>query len=199
MDDVKTIVANNILELRKSNNMTQLELAEKLNYSDKTISKWERAESTPDISILKEIASFFGVTLDYLVSEHTNEELKPAPRKGKYNLKAISYISECCSWLVALFAFVITTLILKEQKFQFLYFVYALPASLIVRLILNTIWFNIRHNYYIVSLLMWATLAAVHLTFLYFGIDAILVYFLGFIGQFIIVLWSFIRKSKTKK
>ena len=49
MEDVKNIVAKNITELRLLNNMTQLELAEKLNYSNKTISKWERAESTPDI------------------------------------------------------------------------------------------------------------------------------------------------------
>ena len=52
MEDIKSIVAKNITELRLLNNMTQMELAEKLNYSDKTISKWERAESTPDISVL---------------------------------------------------------------------------------------------------------------------------------------------------
>ena len=71
MEDVKNIVAKNITELRLLNNMTQLELAEKLNYSNKTISKWERAESTPDISILVEIATLFGVTLDYLVKEES--------------------------------------------------------------------------------------------------------------------------------
>ena len=67
MDEIKTIVARNISELRQANHMTQLDLAEKLNYSDKTISKWERAESTPDIAVLIEIARLFGVTLDYLV------------------------------------------------------------------------------------------------------------------------------------
>ena len=49
MEDIKND-AKNITELRILNNMTQMELAEKLNYSDKTISKWERAESSPDIS-----------------------------------------------------------------------------------------------------------------------------------------------------
>ena len=67
MDDIKSIVAKNITELRILNNMTQLELAEKLNYSDKAISKWERGESTPDISVLVMIADIFGVSLDYLV------------------------------------------------------------------------------------------------------------------------------------
>ena len=72
MNDIKSIVAKNISELRQSNNMTQLELAEKINYSDKAISKWERAESSPDISVLVDIAAVFGVTVDYLVkAEHT--------------------------------------------------------------------------------------------------------------------------------
>ena len=45
MDDIKNIVAKNITELRLLNNMTQMELAEKINYSDKTVSKWERGVS----------------------------------------------------------------------------------------------------------------------------------------------------------
>ena len=73
MNDIKSIVAKNISELRQSNNMTQLELAEKINYSDKAISKWERAESSPDISVLVDIATVFGVTVDYLIkADHTD-------------------------------------------------------------------------------------------------------------------------------
>ena len=74
MDNIKSIVAKNITELRLLNNMTQLELGEKLNYSDKTISKWERGESSPEISVLVEIADIFGVTLDYMVRSENIEE-----------------------------------------------------------------------------------------------------------------------------
>jgi transcriptional regulator with XRE-family HTH domain len=75
MSDLKTIIARNIIELRRKNNMTQLELAEKLNYTDKAVSKWERGESLPDIAVLKTIADMFGVGLDYLVSEdHSGTE-----------------------------------------------------------------------------------------------------------------------------
>ena len=74
MEDIKSNVAKNITELRILNNMTQMELAEKLNYSDKTISKWERAESSPDISVLVEMEDLFGVTLDYLVRTENVEE-----------------------------------------------------------------------------------------------------------------------------
>ena len=200
MDDIKNIIAKNISELRQANNMTQLELAAKLNYSDKTISKWERAESSPDISVMVELAELFGVTIDYFVkAEHSKADAaSPEPEKEKYNKKAIAYVSESAVWIVAVFAFIITTLILRETTFQFLYFVYALPLMFVVMLVFNSVWFNRRHNYYIVSLLMWAILASVHITFLYFSIDVSLLYLLGVFGQLVIVLWSFISKPKNK-
>jgi len=200
MADIKSIVAKNITELRILNNMTQMELAEKLNYSDKAISKWERAESSPDISVLVEIADLFGVTLDFLVSE---EKLEKDIAKSKtdeigFNRRAVSYIAEGVGWFVAIFAFIITTLIINRMTFQWLYFVYALPIVLIVKLIFNSIWFNPRHNYLIISALMWSILATIHITFLYFRIDVSLVYLLGIAGQIMIVLWSFIKRPKVK-
>ena len=71
-----------------------------------------------------------------------------------------------------------------------------MPIALIVKLVFNSIWFNPKHNYYIISLLMWSILAAVHITFLYFEINVALIYLLGAIGQVIIVMWSFIGKPK---
>ena len=197
MEDIKSIIAKNIVELRTLNNMTQLELGERLNYSDKTISKWERAESSPDISVLVEIAEIFGVTLDDMV--RTDDVKKVVEEKNddtRYNRRAISYIAESVGWIIAIFAFIITTLILKRMSFQWLYFVYALPVVLIVKLVFNSIWFNPRHNYIIISALMWSVLATVHITFLYFKIDVSLVYLLGVAGQFVVVLWSFINKPK---
>lgn len=222
MEDIKRIVAANIAELRLMNDMTQLELAEKLNYSDKTVSKWERAESSPDITVLIEIAELFGVTLDYLVrAEHPEEALAaddadmpdrvheaPAAASGagekelegiKYNRRAIAYISESGAWLVAILAFIITTLISSKLTFQFLYFVYTLPIVLIIRLVFNSVWFNPRRNYLIVSLLMWSVFAAIHITFLYFGINVALIYLLAVAGEAVIVLWSFIAKPRKSK
>lgn len=200
MKDIKSIVAKNISELRQSNNMTQLDLAEKLNYSDKTISKWERAESSPDISVLIEIAELFGVTLDYMVSEEHPEKapVDIGEEKTSFNRRAVAYISECGAWIIAVLAFIFTTLILGETTFQFLYFVYAFPVMFIVKLIFNSMWFNTRHNYFIISLLMWSVLGSIHITFLYFGVDVALIYLAGVAGQLAIVLSSFITKPKTK-
>ena len=200
MEDIKNIVARNITALRQSNGMTQLELAEKLNYSDKTISKWERAESSPDISVLVEIAELFGVTLDYLVqAEHPAEATPLKKTEVGYNRRAIAYVSECAGWIVSVLAFIVTTLIRKEITFQYLYFVYTLPVVLIVKLVFNSIWFNPRQNYYIISMLMWSLLATIHITFLYFGTNIALIYLMGAAGQIVIVLWSFIRKPKKDK
>ncbi len=222
MEDIKRIVAANIAELRLMNGMTQLELAEKLNYSDKTISKWERAESSPDISVLIEIANLFGVTLDYLVkAEHPmglpfpedlssesdstvadtlTDKTASVSREGMiYNRRAIAYISESAAWLVAILAFIITTLISSKLTFQFLYFVYTLPIVLIIKLVFNSVWFNPRRNYFIVSLLMWSIFAAIHITFLYFSINVALIYLLAVAGEAVIVLWSFIAKPRKSK
>lgn len=201
MDNVKNTIAKNITNLRLANNMTQVELGERLNYSDKAVSKWERAESIPDVTVLVEIAKLFGVTLDYLVSGD-NAEVGPADSNvgnAKYNRKAITYISENIVWFVAIFAFVITTLITRHITFQWLYFLYSLPIALIVRLVFNTIWFNPRYNYLIISILMWSILIAIQITFFYFKINVALIYLLGVAGQTTIILWSFIKKPKKNK
>lgn len=201
MQQVKSILAKNIADLRILNNMTQLELGEKLSYSDKTVSKWERGDSTPDITVLVEMADLFGVTLDDLVrTENIEAATAAVPQKeGKrYNRRVISYLAESIGWVVAIFAFIITSLILGEATFQWLYFAYTLPVALIVKLVLNTIWFNPRHNYMIISALMWSLLTAVYVTFLYFSVDVSLIYILGIAGQVVIVLWSFIDKPKAK-
>lgn len=201
MIDIKNVIAKNISELRQLNNMTQLELAEKLNYSDKTISKWERAESTPDIAVLMEIAELFSVDLDYLVkADHTEKVVvEKNPKVTRRNRKLIACISECGVWIAAIFAFVVTTLVTNKVTFQFLYFVYALPVVLIVKLVFNSIWFKPRNNYYIISFLMWSIIAAIHITFLYFKTNIALIYLIGLAFQVLILLCSFIRNPKIRK
>ena len=199
MENIKSKVAKNISELRILNNMTQMELAEKLNYSDKTISKWERAESSPDISVLVEIADIFGVTLDCLVRSEKIEKGDNKPKGRKFNRRAVSYIAEGVVWIVALFVYIITTLLSKQMTFQWLIFLYALPFALIVKLVFNSIWFNPRRNYFIISALVWCILAIIQITFLYFKINVSLIYLLGVAGQIVIILWSFINKPKENK
>lgn len=174
--------------------MTQLELAEKLNYSDKAVSKWERAESLPDVLVLIEMAKLFGVSLDDLVDgthDPAAEELPAAPRHRKAPILGMSIL---LVWLLAVitFSFLLAG---PHGSVSWLAFVYALPVSAIVWLVLNSVWFNRRRNYLIVSLLLWATLTAVFLTLLTNGILFWQVFLFGIPGQAIIWLWSRIKKK----
>ena len=204
MKDIKSNIARNIQELRKARGMTQLELAERLNYSDKAISKWERGESLPDIIILAEIAELFGVTLDRLVGDEevcdqNNIEDNP-PKPQKYNHGLRTGISIQGVWLVALIAFVIVSLSVKNDSFKWLFFAYSIPISMIIWLVFNSIWFNRHRNYLIISALVWSLIACIHLTLLLANINVWLIYFLGIPAQIIIIMCSHLRiKPKTEK
>ena len=204
MEDIKPIIAKNITALRQGAKLTQIELAERLNYSDKAVSKWERAESIPDITGLKAIADMFQVPLDYLVQENpelpvVQEEPEPTPRK-KRNHKVITALSILLVWLVAAVVFVVLDMVGIGSKLHFLAFAYAVPVSMIVWLVLNSIWFSRRYNYLIISLLMWTTMGCTALLLrLVVGINFWQVLIPGALGQIIIATWSKMQYQKKKK
>lgn len=197
MADLKPIIAENISKLRIAQSLTQIELAEKLNYSDKAVSKWERGESLPDITVLKDIADLFGVTLDYLVTD--NQEIEKAPIKDnvkKKNRAFIAGMSVLLVWLVATVIFVIAQTSANEGKAFWISataFITAVPVSLIVWLVFNSMWFDTKRNFLIISLLMWSVLLLLCITLTFKG--AWLMMALGIPGQVIIVLWSKIKRK----
>ena len=200
MNDIKTIVAHNIAELRKASNMTQLELAEKLNYSDKAVSKWEHGDSIPDVTVLLEIADLFGVTLDFLVrTAHTPDEVKKRfVKPRKYSRRVIMLLSILCVWFLAVLSFILVSLIWPNAHHVWLVFIYAIPVSAVVWLVMNSVWFNSKVNYFIISLLMWTSILSLHLSFLLAGHNTSLIYIIGIPSQLIILLWSFLKKRSKK-
>lgn len=200
MDTLRLIIAKNISELRRAAEMTQFELAERLNYSDKAVSKWERGESVPDIAVLKKIADIFSVTVDYLLEEeHAKKRFdKPQNRIRLANRGFITGMSVTLVWLVALLVFV-TGDMFREQThgYHYLVFLWAVPITFIVWLVLNSVWFNKRRNFLIISLLMWTSLTAIHISLIILiDINVRFIYLLGIPGQIIILFWSFIRSKK---
>ena len=197
---LRSAVAKNLLELRKKNSMTQADLAEHLNYTDKAVSKWERGESLPDVVILRQIATLFGVTVDYLLTEEHAEDAPAGILQKKPSLRAhvlITCISVLLVWLIATAVFVFISVSPIEVAHHWLAFIYAIPISAIVYLVLNSIWFNQKVNYLIISALMWSMLLSCHLSALViFDYSMPLIYLLGAPGQVIILLWSRIRKKK---
>ncbi len=161
MGALRQIVAANIVSLRTANHMTQLELGEKLNYSDKAISRWERGEAVPDAGVLLQLSQLFGVTVDYLLHEHVDggEPQKVPPRHIDH--RTVALISFIGVWTAALFVFIVFYLL---GQIQWLAFVYALPISLTVLLVMNSVWGKRKTNLYIISALNWSLLATIYLT-----------------------------------
>jgi len=148
--EFKRIVADNIAFYRKQMGLTQLQLAEKLNYSDKAISKWERGESLPEVYVLHSLASFFGVTLnDFLTVGR-----KPRTPLTIKTRILISILSAGIVWLVATVIFVLTNLIEPNIDFDiWLVFIYAIPLSSIVLLVFSLLWGNNRLSFAFVTAL----------------------------------------------
>ena len=193
MDNFKKIVAENIIRLRTSKGMTQAELGEMLSYSDKSISKWERADALPDAYVLKKIADLFDVTVDYLLNEHSPDEKIVVEKPRTYSRTVISVITMIGIWTLALFAFVITWLCSMPTP---LIFAYTVPVSLIVLLVLNSVWGIGKLNMFIISGIVWGLITCVYLTF--YQSNWWQLFIIGFPAQIIIILSFFIKKKRSK-
>lgn len=201
VEELREIVAHNLSELRRRRGMTQAQLAEALNYSDKAISKWERGESLPDVAVLKQISELFQVPLDYLVeAEHESEEpARRFDRRQKRNRVLITGMSIMLVWLIATLLFTNFNLAAPHLKNMWQLFVYAVPVSSVVWLVFNSLWFNRKWNFLIISLLLWSALASVCLTLFPLNFSVWQVLAVGIPGQVIILLWSGIRPRRFRK
>ena len=198
MEDYKKIIANNITELRKAVPYTQAELAEKLNYSDKAVSKWERGESLPDVVVLKQIADLFGVTVDYLLEEvhPLSATMQSVPRQLKINRLLVTGLSCMLTLLIATFAFVVLALATDLSRLWLAY-IYCIPVCAIIAIVFNSIWGIKKLNYLFISILMWGVLASIYLTI--GDYSSWLIFVIGIPGQLIILLWSGMKAKIFKK
>ena len=152
LSELKLISASNIIKLRTEAGLTQAELGEKLNYSDKTISKWERGEAIPDAYVLTQMAEIFGVTVDYLLSSHdaweSPEQQESRQEEAGYSVNMIIAISVLGVWTMALTIFVLLWLfdiILWET------FVVALPVSILTYMVLICVFRRRRHLQFVIA------------------------------------------------
>ena len=157
-----------ILEERKR----QAELAEKLKYSDKAVSKWERGDGVPDVVVLNQMATLFGISLDALCSENTCPII-PAKTSFVSSRKQyikrhlhliISIMSAMLVWLVATVIFVFGKMIWPNFEYFWMAFVYAIPCTAIVLIVFSTLWGKRWHNIVLVSLLIWSTTLCFYLS-----------------------------------
>ena len=163
--EINERIAKNLIHYRKATGLTQAELAEKINYSDKSISKWESAGGVPDVYVLLQLAKLYGVSIDDLVGTGTPVQPKNGTERKKKQRSHlfIMLLSSGIVWLVATCVFV-GLLLWNEAIAAWLSFLYAVVANSIVLIIYSGIWKYRLLNFISVSTLIWTTIVTICLT-----------------------------------
>ena len=197
MENLKMIIAGNIGQLRRQSGMTQLDLAERLNYSDKAVSKWERGESIPDVITLKALADLFSVSVDYFLRpDHPieTEVKREFTKRQQRNHRIITLMSCALVWLVTVFVHAVVRAAVPMESKLWMGYMYAVPVTLIVLLVLNSVWGKRRNNFIIISALVWSVLVCAYISVLVFQpINMWLLFVVGVPAQIIVWLWSGLR------
>lgn len=166
MDNLNLIIARNLAELRKKHGLTQLELAEKLNYSDKAVSKWEQGESIPGIEVLYKLSRIYGVSLDEIAGESA-KKAPSAPHKAKKHI-IITLLSVLAVWLCATLFYIAFNIFCGVNLW--IAFCWAVPASLVVSLVFDIVWHRKKFLFFILTGLLWTFLVCVCLQFMKYNI-----------------------------
>lgn len=191
-EKLKKIIGDNIAFFRKRSGLTQLQLAEKLNYSDKAVSKWERGEGLPDVFVLNDMAEIFGISV--------NEFMLTPKARSKHifyrNKIVISIAYTCIIWLVAVLAYVFVYFAFPNfDKFDVI-FSLAISLSFVLLLIFACVWRNGLFMFITYSCLVWSVLATIYLClpFTHGGV----IFYVGIPLQLMGILWLIIRIRKRK-
>lgn len=212
-EKLKSQIGANIAAFRKRAGLTQAGLAEKLNYSDKAVSKWERGESMPDVLTLVQLAEQFEVSVNDLLVDPNDLPSEPVGIQRamaqvsekalhrKANKNIILGLSTTLVWFVALLIFVVISSFEILEPYSYLAFFYAIPANAIVLLSLRSAWHDFRWNRALISVIVWGSLLSVHVSLLvFFNLNIWKMYLLGIPGQIAIFLWfRMFRKDKKEE
>ena len=212
-EKLKYQIGRNIASYRKRAGLTQAGLAERLNYSDKAISKWERGESAPDVLTLVQLSEQFGITVnDLLVDpdalpedtgavQQAMEQVVEKALKRKADKGTILSLSSILVWFVALFAYVMLSCFELTEAWSWIFFIYAIPANAIVLLSLRSAWHDFRWNQILISIIMWGGILSVYVSLLVFmNWNIWRMFLLGIPGQAAVLLWfRLFRKPKKEE
>ena len=211
-EKLKYQIGRNIASYRKRAGLTQAGLAERLNYSDKAISKWERGESAPDVLTLVQLSEQFGITVnDLLVDpdalpeetgavQQAMEQVVEKALKRKADKGTILSLSSILVWFVALFAYVMLSCFELTEAWSWIFFIYAIPANAIVLLSLRSAWHDFRWNQILISIIMWGSILSVYVSLLVFlNWNIWRMFLLGIPGQAAVLLWFHLFRKPKKE
>ncbi len=200
MDDEKrkARIGANIAACRRSRGLTQAELAEKLRYTDKAVSKWERGDSVPDVLTMLDMAAVFGVPVSDLLDTGASApgERAGAPRR-RANPTVILLLSSVLVWFVALLSYVVVSSLRVPNSW--VAFVYAVPVNAIVVLSIRSAWRQFQLHRLLISLIVWGCLASLYVSLLVFAEQNVWrILLLGIPGQIAVLLWFRLFPGKGK-
>ena len=192
------LLANNLAYYRKASGLTQLELAEKFNYSDKSVSKWERGEGFPDVFVLKSLADFYGITIDdFYATEHK----AIASKNHSLSLQVyIKLFSVGITWLATIATFFILNTFLKNVAFKpWLVFIYGILATGIVLLVWDFIYHHRLLRVIDTSIIIWIGTLSLYLTLLVvINANLGLLFIVPVPLQILEILWFLFRRNRKK-
>ena len=193
-EEIKKNFSSNLIRLRKTNGLTQLALAEKLNYSDKAISKWEVGSVIPDVETMTHIADFFGITVNDLIYPESNR--KRFKKIFLENHLNITMLSIGLAWFLSTIIFFILQKTTTLDRL-WLTFIITIPISFIILIVFSSIWFNKLATMLSVSGLAWSLLLTL---FLFFNHTSYwFLFIIGIIGQLVIIFWAKLKKIVKPK
>lgn len=187
-EQLKHNFANNLAYYRKQLGLTQTELAEKLNYSDKSISKWERGDGLPDLAVTAQIAEIFGLTVNDMIAEKPRRRLMTTRNKIIITLLSIGV-----AWLAATVLFFLCEIIFPSVSMWWLIYIYAIPVSAIVGIVFSCIWWKKIHLFAAISTLVWSIALCIMLTVSIHKIS--LIFVVAAVLQVLTILWFMIKKQ----
>ncbi|MBQ9071119.1 MAG: helix-turn-helix transcriptional regulator [Clostridia bacterium] len=190
-ENVKEIIAKNLASLRKSHKMTQQQLASKLNYSDKAVSRWEHSETLPDIETLCKICDIYGVKFEYLLqSEHPKKNNPYVVKTDIPSKILIMFIVLCSVWIAATLAYTYVNVILEVRAWTI--FIWAIPVTMLICQICNHFFFkNKAFGCVLNSLFTWSFILSIYIQLLEY--NAWMLFIMGVPLQAAIILTTVLR------
>lgn len=195
MANVKEIVRENLVKLRKEKKLTQMELAEKIGYSDKAISRWETGEVNPDIETLEKLSELYEVDITVFFSKYDAKEYKAEAFKENQTGRKIAVwiLMVVALWYMGLMFFIYNNTFRVVESRSWLVFIWLVPLTFILCIILNVKWGNALFGIIFSSLLCWTLLTAIYLQFLDYNLY--LLFISGVPVQMAILLLAYMRRK----
>ena len=196
MENIKEIVRENLVKLRKERKLTQIELSQKIGYSDKAISRWETGEVTPDVETLNSLAELYNIPIAAFFEKYTPKPPKCADERQQIARKiAVTLLGIVCVWFFAIIGYSRLGLLFNDRNW--LVFIWAIPLSFAVAIYCNVKWGKRIVTLVLASALCWTLLLAIYLQFVEF--HTFMTFVSGVPIQIGIILLAFIRPTGKHK